>query len=71
MSKLATYRISYRVSHVYDIEVEASSADNAEAWAQTLLSRTRSALTGSRAIASDIRICDVAMAGSLLKLPVF
>lgn len=69
MSKLATYRISYRVTHVYDVEVDASSADHAEAWAQTLLSRSRGALTGSKAIASDIRICDVAMAGSLLKLP--
>jgi hypothetical protein len=71
MSKLATYRISYRVSHVYDIEVEASSADHAEAWARTLLGRTRTALTGSKAIGSDIRIFDVAMAGSPLRLPVF
>ncbi len=71
MSKLTTYRISYRVSHVYDIEVEASSADHAEAWAQTLLGRTRSALAGSKAITSDIRICDVAMAGSPLRLPIF
>jgi hypothetical protein len=44
MSKLAIYRISYRVSHTYDFEVEASSADHAEAWARTLLSRTRGAL---------------------------
>ncbi|MGC2603627.1 MAG: hypothetical protein WA384_20075 [Rhodomicrobium sp.] len=71
MSKLATYRVSYRVSQVYDIEVEASSADHAEAWAKTLLDRTRSALTGSKAITSDIRICDVAMAGSPLQLPAF
>jgi len=70
MSKLNSYHVSYRVTQVYDIEVEASSADHAEAWAKTLLSRTRSALAGSKAIASDIRICDVAMAGSLLKLPV-
>ncbi len=71
MSKLATYRVTYRVSQVYDIEVEASSADHAEAWAKTLLDRTRSALTGSKAITSDIRICDVAVAGSLLQLPAF
>jgi len=71
MSKLATYRVSYRVSHVYDIEVEASSADHAEAWARTLLNRTHSALTGSKAITSDIRICDVAMAGSPFRLSAF
>ncbi len=71
MSKLATYRISYRVSRVYGIEIEASSADDAEARARTLLGRTRSALTGSKAITSDIRICDVAMAGSPLRLPAF
>jgi hypothetical protein len=70
MSKLAIYRISYRVSHTYDFEVEASSADHAEAWARMLLSRTRGALIGSKAITSDIRICDVAMAGSPLRLPV-
>jgi len=62
MSKLTTYRISYRIAHVYHIEVEASSADHAEEWAQTLLDRTRGALAGSKAITSDIRISDVQMA---------
>jgi hypothetical protein len=67
MSKLATYRISYRVTHVYDIEVEASSADHAEAWAETLLERTRGALPGSKAIQCDIRVCDLQM--SRFRLP--
>ncbi len=69
MSKLTTYHVSYRVTHVYDIEVEASSANHAEAWAQTLLDRTRGALLGSKAIASDIRICDVHMAAPPFRLP--
>ena len=70
MSKLTTYRISYRVSRAYDIEIEASSADEAEASAQTLLNRTRNALVGSRTIASDIRICDVQTAGLPLRMPI-
>ena len=71
MSKLTTYRISYRVSRAYDIEIEATSADDAEARARTPLDRSRNAIAGSRTIASDIRICDIAAAGSLLKLPLF
>ena len=70
MSKLTTYRISYRVSRAYDIEIEASSADDAEARVRTLLDRSRNAIVGSRTIASDIRICDVQMAGSPLRLPI-
>ena len=69
MSKLTTYRISYRVSRAYAIEIEATSADEAEASARTFLERTRTPLAGSRTIASDIRICDVQMAGSPLRLP--
>ncbi|HZV20863.1 MAG TPA: hypothetical protein VE986_04885 [Hyphomicrobiales bacterium] len=63
MSALLTYRVSYRITHVYDIEVEASSADHAEVWARTLLDRTGGALSGSKPVTSDIRICDVRMAG--------
>ena len=70
MSKLTTYRISYRVSRAYDIEIEATSADDAEARVRTLLDRSRNAIAGSRTIASDIRICDVQMTGSPLRLPV-
>ena len=70
MSKLTTYRISYRVSRAYDIEIEASSADQAEAWARMFLDRTQTPLVGSRTIASDIRICDVQMTGSPLRLPI-
>ncbi len=71
MSKLTTYRVSYRIAHAYHIEVEASSADHAEAWAKTFLDRTRGALASSRAISRDIRICDVQMAGPPLRLPAF
>lgn len=70
MSKRTTYRISYRVSHAYEIAIEASSADRAEACARTLLARSRSAIAGSRTIDCDIRICDVAITGSPLRLPV-
>jgi len=69
MSKLTTYRVSYRIAHVYHIEVEASSADHAEAWAQTLLDRTRGALAGSKAITRDIRVCDVQMASAPVRIP--
>jgi hypothetical protein len=69
MSKL-TYRVSYRVIQAYEIEIEAPSADHAEARARTLLDRSRSAIIGSRTIASDIRICDVQMTGSPLRLPI-
>jgi hypothetical protein len=70
MSKLTTYRISYRVSRAYDIEIKASSADEAEVWARMYLDRTKTPLVGSRTITSDIRICDVQMAGSPLRLPI-
>jgi hypothetical protein len=61
MSHLTTYRVSYRITQVYDIEIDASSADHAEVWAQTLLDRTHAALYGSKPVSSDIRICDVQM----------
>jgi hypothetical protein len=69
MLKLATYRVSYRITNVYDIEVEASSADHAEAWAQTLLDRTHAALFGSKPAGRDIRICDVQMKRLPLRFP--
>jgi hypothetical protein len=62
MSKLSSYRVSYRIAHVYTIEVDAASADHAESWARTLLDRSRHPLAGSKAIASDIRVSDVQMA---------
>lgn len=71
MSKLTTYRVSYRIAQVYHIDVEASSADHAEAWAHTLLARTRGALTGSKAISKDIRICDVQMASAPVRIPAY
>jgi hypothetical protein len=69
MSKLTTYRISYRISRAYEIEIEASSAYQAEGWVRVFLDGARNPLVGSRIIASDIRICDVQMTGSPLRLP--
>ena len=56
MSKLKTYRVIYRITAGYHVEVEASSSRHAEEWAQTLLDRNGIALPGSENFHSDVSI---------------
>jgi hypothetical protein len=67
MSKLPSYRVSYRIAHVYYIDVEASSPEHAADWTQTLLNRFGTAIHGSRNIRNDCRVSDVEIVGTPLR----
>jgi hypothetical protein len=62
MSRLITYRVSYRIAHVYHIDVDASSPQHAAAWAQTLLDRFGAALAGSKKLGLDVSVMGVKLA---------
>jgi hypothetical protein len=62
MCRLTTYRVSYRIAHVYHIDVDASSPQHAAAWAQTLLTRFGTALTGSKKLGCDVSVLGVKLA---------
>jgi hypothetical protein len=72
MSKLITYRVSYRIVQTYQIDVDASTPDHAAAWAQTLLDRFGGAIHGSKSLRCDGSVSDVRLSGPLssISLPV-
>jgi hypothetical protein len=62
MSRLTTYRVSYRIAHVYHIDVDASSPQHAAAWAQTMLASFGAALAGSKKLGCDVSVLGVKLA---------
>jgi len=58
MSKLKTYRVSYRVTEGYHVEVKASSPKQAAEWVHTMLEEGPLAVHGSQCVRSEHSITD-------------
>jgi hypothetical protein len=65
MSRLATYRVSYRIVHTYHIDIEASSPEHAADWTQTLLNRFGTPIHGSKRLGCEGSVSDIRISGSL------
>jgi hypothetical protein len=68
MSKLTTYRVSYRIVQTYHIDVDASTSEHAAAWTQTLLDRFGTALQGSKSLSLACHILDAQLPRTLSRI---